>query len=456
MQTALAPEIISSRKTRTLYTLSSLGVSIPVEAVSGIIMFYIVDVKNLPAPWFATFWVFYTIYNALNNPLLGFLSDRTHSRWGRRIPYILFSGIPYVLTFAILFLSPFDGQVNPTALLIFFGTVIVLWEGLYTALATGYYSLLPEMFASFQERTDVAAKMNIFQTAGLVIGVALPPILSDILGWSWMAIILASVAVIAIYLGLPAMYEKKNLQEQSYVPFFPALKATFINRSFVMAAIAQAMRFFGTGVLQAGMMFYMKYCLKVDEGLTTIIFGVAFIVAAAMLYPWRQLIANRTDSRTTLILANLVMIVAVVPLGFSTSLLGALIAAVLIGIGLSGLILIGDVIIAGVVDEDEVKVGQQRAGMYFGISGFIITLSGMLVSGVFGMLLPRYGYNTLLEVQPASVELGFRIFLTIPPIVGFILAIVALYFYPLHGERLKAVKNALQEKSSLAFSLDNS
>ena len=447
MGTSLQPEMTTSRKTRMLYTLSSLGVTIPVEAVSGVIMFYIVDVKNLPAPWFATFWVIYTLYNALNNPVLGFLSDRTRSRWGRRIPYILFSGVPYVVTFALLFLAPFDGRDNPTALLIFFGVVIVLWEGLYTALATGYYSLLPEMFASFHERTDVAAKMNLFQTGGLIIGVALPPILSEWLGWSWMAILLSVIAVIAIYLGIPAMFEKKSSQEQTYVPFIPALKATFINRSFITAATAQAMRFFGTGVLMAGMMFYMKYCLKVDEGLTTVIFGVAFLVAAAMLYPWRHFIANRTDSRTTLILANLVMIIAVIPLGLSTSLITTIIAAILVGIGLSGLILIGDVIIAEVVDEDEIKVGQQRAGMYFGMSGFIITLSGMLVSVVFGLLLPRFGYDTLLEVQPASVDLGFRIFLTIPPIIGFLLAILALYFYPLHGERLKEVRRALNKEA---------
>jgi glycoside/pentoside/hexuronide:cation symporter, GPH family len=447
METSLQPDMTTSRKTRMLYTLSSLGVTIPVEAVSGVIMFYIVDVKNLPAPWFATFWVIYTLYNALNNPVLGFLSDRTRSRWGRRIPYILFSGVPYVVTFALLFLAPFDGRDNPTALLIFFGVVIVLWEGLYTALATGYYSLLPEMFASFHERTDVAAKMNLFQTGGLVIGVALPPILSEWLGWSWMAILLSVISVIAIYLGIPAMFEKKSSQEQTYVPFIPALKATFINRSFITAATAQAMRFFGTGVLMAGMMFYMKYCLKVDEGLTTVIFGVAFLVAAAMLYPWRHFIANRTDSRTTLILANLVMIIAVIPLGLSTSLITTIIAAILVGIGLSGLILIGDVIIAEVVDEDEIKVGQQRAGMYFGMSGFIITLSGMLVSVVFGLLLPRFGYDTLLEVQPASVDFGFRIFLTIPPIIGFLLAILALYFYPLHGERLKEVRRALNKEA---------
>lgn len=448
MNTNPDTEIQTSRKTRLLYTLSSLGVSIPVEAVAGVIAFYIVDVKNLPAEWYAAFWGIYTLYNALNNPILGFLSDRTRSRWGRRIPYILFGGLPYVVAFALLFLAPFDGRDNPVALLVYFGAVIVVWEGLYTALATGYYGLLPEMFPSYFERTDVAAKMNIFQTAGLVIGVALPPVLSELLGWSGMALLLAFVAGVAIYLGIPVMFEKKGSQAQFYVPFLPALRATFINRSFLMAAGAQAMRFFGTGVLQMGMLFYMKYSLKVSEGMASLIFGIAFIIAAAMLYPWRQWVANRTDSRTTLMLANVVMIIGVIPLGLGISLTMAIIAAVIIGIGLSGLILIGDVIIAEVIDEDEVKIGQQRAGMYFGMSGFIITLSGMLVSAVFGLIMPRFGYDTLLEVQPASVDLGFRIFLTVPPILGFLLAILALYLYPLHGQRLKEIKSALAGRTS--------
>ena len=104
-------------------------------------------------------------------------------------------------------------------------------------------------------------------------------------------------------------------------------------------------------------------------------------------------------------------------------------------------------IITEVIDEDEGKVGQQRAGMYFGMSSFIITLSGWLVSAVSVLILPRFGYNTLLEVQPASVDLGFRIFMTIPPIIGFLLAILALYFYPLHGERLKEVRKALNKEA---------
>jgi len=442
------PEFKTSRKTRILYSLTSLGVATPAEAISGIIAFYIVDVMNLPATWFATFWFFYTIYNAFNNPALGYLSDRTRSRWGRRIPYVLFGGLPYAVAFALLFTAPFDGKDNPVGLLVYFGIAIVAWEGIYTAIATGYYGLLPEMFPSYRERTDVAAKMNIFQTVALVLGAALPPLLAEILGWPGMATVLAVISVIAIYAGYPALFERTDLKKDTSFPFSAALKATFLNRSYLTAAGAQAMRFFATGLLQTGILFYLKYSLKVDESLATVILGIAFLVAMVSLYPWRNWVANKLDSRRTLMIANAVMILGIVPMGFSPNIIFTYITAVIVGIGLGGLVLIGDVIMTEVVDEDEVKTGHQRAGMYFGMSGFLITLSGLLVSTVFGLMMPAFGYDTLLDVQPASVELGFRLFLTIPTSIGFLLAIFLLWLYPLHGKRLKDIKDTLEAKKA--------
>ena len=445
--TAQATGYSTSLKTRMLYSLSSFGVALPAESVGGIIAFYIVDVMNLPATWFATFWIFYTIYNAFNNPLLGYLSDRTKSRWGRRIPYILFGSLPYVIVYALIFWAPFNGKVNPYGLLVYFAIMMVIWEGLYTAVATGYYSLLPEMFPDYTERTDVAAKMNIFQIIALLIGVALPPLMAETLGWGWMAVILAVLSGIAIYIGVPAMFEVKK--EDTYFPLGEAFKATFINRSYIMVSISQTMRFFGTGVLQMGMLFYVKYCLHADPATASLIFGVSFLLAAALLYPWKYWVANRLDSRRTLMIANAIMIVGMIPLGLGNSLTVALIAAAIIGVGLSGLVLIGDVIVAEVVDEDEVKTGVQRAGMYFGMTGLLITLGGLLVSLVFGIIVPLFGYDTMLDVQPATVNLGFRIFLTVPSIIGFALAIVALYFYPLHGDRLKEIRAELAKKAEL-------
>jgi GPH family glycoside/pentoside/hexuronide:cation symporter len=442
----ITTEFKTSTKTRMMYSLMSLGVATPAEAVAGIIAFYIVDVKNLPTEWFATFWFFYTIYNAINNPMLGYMSDRTRSRWGRRIPYVLFGGLPYAAAFALLFTAPFDGKDNPLGLLIYFGAAIVVWETCYTAFATGYYGLLPEMFGDYGERTDVAAKMNIFQTVALVLGAAMPPLLADILGWSGMATALAVISVIAIYAGYPALFERSDLKTDTSFPFMQALKYTFANRSYLTAAGAQMMRFVATGTLQTGILFYLKYSLKVDESLATVILGIAFVVAMFSLYPWRNWVANRLDSRRTLMLANAIMILGIVPMGFSPNINFTYAASIILGIGLGGLILIGDVIMAEVVDEDEVKTGHQRAGMYFGMSGFLITLSGLVVSSVFGLIMPAFGYDTLLEVQPPSVDLGFRIFLTVPTSVGFLLAIFLLWLYPLHGKYLQEIKDTLKNK----------
>jgi Na+/melibiose symporter-like transporter len=80
------------------------------------------------------------------------------------------------------------------------------------------------------------------------------------------------------------------------------------------------------------------------------------------------------------------------------------------------------------------------------MSGFLITLSGLLVSSVFGILMPAFGYDTLLDIQPASVDLGFRLFLTVPTTIGFLLAITLLWLYPLHGDYLKQIKDTLTKK----------
>lgn len=453
MTTANLPNVPSINRTRVatntqrwLYALTMLGLQIPVQVFSVSLLFFYTDVKRLPAAWSATAFTLYAIYNAVNNPLIGYLSDRTKTRWGRRLPYLWFGTLPWLIVFALLWLAPFNGNEQPVALLIYLIVGIVIYDGIGTAVNTSYYSLLPEMFPKYHERTDVAVRMNICLTIALLAGVALPPVIGDRLGWSTMGLIFAGVALVATYTGYTGMFERGSQGVEDDFSFFEAFKATFVNRSFLPMTVAQTMRFVTTNALATGMIFYVKYSLGADPGQTSIILATAFIVAAAALYPWRFLIANRFEARTTALCGYAATALSAIPLWFVDSMRGAVFAAAIIGVAFAGIFLMDNVLIADVIDEDEVKTGQRREGMYFGLNGLVVTLSTAIVSVVFGIIATAYGYDTALELQPESVATGFRLFMAGLPFAGCTLAFVAMLTYPLHGERLQRVKQTLAER----------
>ena len=203
---------VATTKQRWLYSLANLGNTIPYQLTSFFLFFY-TDVKRLPVALASSAMFFYSIWDAINNPIMGYISDRTKSRWGRRIPYMLFGTVPFALTFALVWFAPFDGVEQTTALLIYMIAITFVWEGLGTVVSTAYYSLLPEMFRSYSERTKVAVSMNIVQVVGLFIGLAGAPILADMIGWPMTGVIFAVIVVIVYYIGLRGMFEHRSSVE---------------------------------------------------------------------------------------------------------------------------------------------------------------------------------------------------------------------------------------------------
>ncbi|MFC6749872.1 MFS transporter [Deinococcus aquaticus] len=154
----------------------------------------------------------------------------------------------------------------------------------------------------------------------------------------------------------------------------------------------------------------------------------------------------RLGARGTLMLAFALGATALIPLALVNTLAGALVSTVLFGVALSGMILMGDVILGDVIDEDELHTGERREGLYYGMSGFITTLSAALTAQAFGAVTRASGYDPTLTTQPDAVAGGFRFFMTVPPIVGALIAVALLARYPLHGDRLNAVRTALSRK----------
>jgi glycoside/pentoside/hexuronide:cation symporter, GPH family len=437
----------ASNKQRWLYGLANLGLQIPGQMFGAHVLFFYTDTMRLPAAWTAAVMTLYAIYNAVNNPFLGYLQDRSTSPNGRRIPPLKFGTLPWVIMFALFWMPPFNGVQQPVLLLIWFVVTLVIYDALGTTVSTAYYSLLPEMFPDYKERTDVAARMNIFLTIALLVGVAAPPILGQLLGWGVVGVLFACISGIAIYIGLRGMRERKDVRPTT-TSFLNAFKTLISNFSFMTLTAAQTMRFVTTNAMLAGMQFFIKYTLKLDPGQTAIVLVTVFVVSGVMQYPWRQLIANRFEARTTAMLGYAVVAVSVATLWFANSLLSTIISAAFIGVGFAGIFLMDNILISDVIDEDETRTGERREGMYFGVNTLLTTLSTAISSVAFGIISSAYGYDTALSdaAQPASAATGFRVFMTALPVLGCILALIMLRFYPLHGQRLRQIKTALAVK----------
>ena len=442
--TPIEPQATTSQAQRWLFGVAMMGVTMPGQVFGVSLLFFYTDVKHLPPAWAALALTIYAFYNAVNNPLIGYWQDRTRFRLGRRIPWLRYGAFPFMIMFAGLWLAPFDGATQPYALLAYFVFIIVIYDAINSAVGNAYYALLPEMFVNYRERTDVAAKMMIFLTVALLLGVALPPVIGDRLGWGIMGIGFAVIALAAILIGQTGMAETSVAVEP--VTTFPqALKHIITHRSFMILTVAQTLRFVTTNSMQTGMLFFVKYTLKIGGAQTGLILATAFIVSALMLYPWRQLIANRFEPRTTGLLAYVVVALGMLPLWFVTDLNGMLGAATFIGVGFAGIFLMDNILLSDVIDEDETRTGARREGMYFGMNGMATTLSTAIVAAAFGVISQSYGYDAMLGVaeQPASVAQGFRIFMTFLPFAGCTGAFLVLQLYPLHGEKLVEMKREL-------------
>ena len=440
----IEPQATTSQAQRWLFGVAMMGVTMPGQVFGVSLLFFYTDVKHLPPAWAALALTIYAFYNAVNNPLIGYWQDRTRFRLGRRIPWLRYGAFPFMIMFAGLWLAPFDGATQPYALLAYFVFIIVIYDAINSAVGNAYYALLPEMFVNYRERTDVAAKMMIFLTVALLLGVALPPVIGDWLGWGTMGILFAVVGLAAILIGQTGMAET-SVAVESVTTFPQALKHIIVHRSFMILTVAQTLRFVTTNSMATGMLFYVKYTLKIDGAQTGLILATVFIVSALMLYPWRQLIANRFEPRTTGLLAYMVVALGMLPLWFVTNLNGVLGAATFIGVGFAGIFLMDNILLSDVIDEDETRTGARREGMYFGMNGMATTLSTAIVAAAFGVISQSYGYDAMLGVaeQPASVAQGFRIFMTFLPFAGCTGAFLVLQLYPLHGEKLVEMKREL-------------
>jgi GPH family glycoside/pentoside/hexuronide:cation symporter len=420
------------------YSLGSFSSSVLGQTVSAFAIFYYVDVLKVPAQTISGIMVMYGIWNAINDPLFGQISDRTRTRWGRRIPYILFLTLPLCAAFALMWMPPFAAG-NTRALSVYYFVTIFLFDGLFTIVVLNWTALYPEMYPGLEDRARVSALRQILGIFGLILGVALPPMLYPAIGWKLMGLAFAAISLVTMYASLYGAKERPEFSAEEGLGLVQALKATYINRSFMTFVIPAMLIEYTFVGLQAVIPFYAKYVLKAEGIQVSIMLGALFVTAIPFAYIWGRIIA-RLGPKKSMVRSTSLYAIGLIPFFFARSFAQGVVTCLFLSFGLAGIMVLLDIFIADVTDEDEVKTGVRREGMYFGVNGFMIRLGISVNAAIMGPIMTRTGYNANLAVQPASALMGFRFLMSFIPVAAIALALVILRQYPLDGEKLEAVK----------------
>ncbi|MEW9698873.1 MFS transporter [Paenibacillus sp. SI8] len=416
-----------SARNSIAFSMGSVSVSLLSQSFATYIVFYYVDVLGVRPSLISLAMVIHGIFSAFLNPLIGHMSDLTRSRWGRRIPYMLFGIAPLAAAFTLIWF-PF---VSGSALFWYFLSMVLIYDILFIVVVLNYSALFPEMFVTMEERTSVSSWRQMFGIIGMIAGVAIPPLLYSQLGWGTMGLIFGGMGFLFFVVMLRGSKEREYKDTET-IGFVQAIRFTFTNKSFLTYVVGSFFVQFTFALLPAGIPFFTKYALHAAESVNTILLGAIFVTAIPLVYLWGKW-ARRFGPRKTMLAAVIAYALALSPFFIVTSIASAVIAAVAIGLSLAGLMVLLEVMLSEVIDEDERRTGLRREGMYFGMNGFIVKWGVSLQAVIMGVILESSGYTANAATQPDSAVFGVRLMLSGIPIVALLLAFFCFYLYPLRS-----------------------
>ncbi|NDJ86119.1 MAG: MFS transporter [Chloroflexi bacterium] len=439
-----------------LYALGNAAGLLTYNTFNSFIQFFYTDHVGLPPQWVGRGWFAFGFWNAVNDPIAGWLSDNTQSRIGRRTLFIRLLAIPVAVAFALVWLPPLDvEQHGATPVLVYFLVIISIYDMLQSIITLNQDALFPEMF----QNTEVRARgSSIRQFIGFGLGgglaIALSPAIYDsALGWTGLALIWGSVAALFYFLSLIGIEENPAYaQDAPSLSIGEQARLALRNRTFLIVLGINFVFRFIFAVLLAALPFYAEYVLNLDGEQTSILLTALVIATVVSLIVWQR-IFQRFGTRRALIASFAIAAFCALPILFTTSLVATALVLGALGLGVGGALLLGpDMLFAEVIDEDYVKTGARREGLYRGILGFMFRFPPAFAGLILGEALAVSGYDADLSVaeQPVAVENTIRAFTAFAPIVAIVFGIALLLLYPLYGERLRAIQQrAAQMRAEL-------
>lgn len=440
-----------SRRTRLMYGVGDAGINLADTMVGLLFAIFLTDVVGL-RPALAGLAIFIgRTSDYLNDPLIGYLSDRTRTRWGRRRPYLLWGALPFFLAYTLLWWRPpFDSQI---ALAVYYGVAFVLYDTAASVLYMPYFALTPELTSDYDERTSLTTYRMAFSILGAMVAFVVPLAIIGSMSPENAQLILTVGAGVAFFSILPMLvvffgtHEKDAYQQQEQPGLKESILAAFKNRPFLFALGIFLLTYAALDIVQAILIYFLKHHMNL-EAQGDLVFGLLF-VAALISLPFWDWAAHRWDKQKAYIGGMIFLMAVVIGLGLLRPAWGlpAVVAlGIGAGIGLGAIQVLTWAMIPDTIEWDELQTGQRHEGMYYSLVTLGRKIASSLALPLMLLVLDWTGYVAAAESQPASAILGIRLLIGPIPALFLGAGIVFALFYPLNRQRHAALRHELSER----------
>lgn len=420
---------------------------------------FLLDVVRLRPAAVAAVFLAAQLADALVDPLIGVLADRTRTRWGRKRAWLLFGAVPLGLVYVAQWVVPPGG---PGLLLAYFLAVSVLLRAAISATSIPHAALTADLTDDYDERTQLQRYRFSFALGGSLVAVALHPVLVGLGGDDVARGHLLSGAVFGLLMALAVLVEYRSTYERPAGPpaatrprLLTELRTCARNRSFLAVTGVFLFSWLGLLFVQNNLLLYVRYAADVEDAFTTIL--VVFQLSAiAFLGVWSA-VAPRAGRKRVYVAGIALWTVALLALWWAPPGRPLLYhgVAFLVGAGAAVAYLIPWSMLPDVVAEDELHTGVRREGTYYGV--FVLVQQAGLSLGLAGsnLALEAAGYVNPdlaggVAVQPGSVATTLRALVSLVPAAFLLLSLPFLAAYPITRARHTATAAALAARHEVA------
>ncbi|MDX1521308.1 MAG: MFS transporter [Anaerolineae bacterium] len=442
--------------TKLAYGVGDLGPAM-VSIIKGFFLLnFLINIAGLSPGRAGAVLLIGKIWDAVNDPIVGTLTDRTRTRWGRRRPWLLFGSIPFALAYFLHFLVP---DIGPTAKFFYYIVVGILLDASFTAVNVPYAALTPELSQNDQDRTE----LNMYRFSFSVLGGLVAAIMYNVIvnqlyagspqsGNVIQGLLIGAVIVISNIIVF-ANTTERNLDApagaEPQLPFFEGLKIALQSRPFLFVSALYLLTWLSIQFVQSLILFFFRDWVGGDPGAQfTLVLASLQLSIFAFILVWGFL-SRRLGRRNVFYIGVPIWIGVQIGLFFvqpgQVNLVIGL--AILAGVGVSLGFLIPWSLLPDVVDHDELLTGQRREGIFYGFFVFLQKFGIAIGLFIQGQVLEWTGYvqaqGNVIPQQPDSALFALRILTTLVPIAFLLASLVVIFYNPITRKKLAEIQAEL-------------